>query len=169
MMMGRQGMGKVLLPLIQKIYSSGEILGPLHVVVGCGSNTDMKEEICEYLEKSSKSEQISFNIRAYIDEKVLKKYYNVTDVFLGKAGGATTAELIFMKILCLISLSYELEIPNLNQLIALGLGCELNPDLVVDQLRELLQKDKSNIQIQQINWQERIKPLIESAIMHSQD
>ncbi len=164
-MMGRQGLGKTILPIIQKIISSSDnSLGPLHIGIVCGNNLVMKEEICNYLKTAQKPEQISFSVKGALNEEEIANYYNVAHVYLGKAGGSTTAELIQMKVFALICRSYELEKNNLNHLIAIKSGIELDFDSIVDQLKTFLQRDKDSIQVQTVNWQESIKSLMESAL-----
>ena len=160
MMMGRQGMGKVLLPLIQKLNSSDQSSAPLHVVIICGNNSSMKEEISNYLKSATKNEQVTFLIHGLIDEALISDYYNLGDALIGKAGGATTAEMIHMKIFGLMCKSYELEVPNLQHLVNIGLGMELNVDSFVEQIKVVLKLNKKAIYLKAVDWQTNLGQLV---------
>lgn len=164
LMMGRQGMGKVLLPLIQKIHAADGALGCLHVAVICGNNMEMKAEIENYLTTVKHTrKQISFHVYGFMDESMLSNYYNVANVFVGKAGGATTGELVHMKVHALICKSYELEVPNLKYLVDIGLGLELILHYFIDQLKTLLERSKEGIELSTSHWQRNLDRLLISA------
>lgn len=160
MMMGRKGMSGMLLPLIKQINNAGSSLDSLHVAIICGKNSEMKREISEYIKHNKTPSGTSFHVYGYLGEKQMSDYYNVAHVFLGKAGGCTTSELIHMKVYGLMCKSYELEVPNLAHLVKIGLGEQLDPNRFVEQLQKFLRYDKNAISLTPVNWQQKIDGIL---------
>lgn len=156
MMMGRHGMEGTLLPLIQKLSIEGSSLGPLYIIVICGRNTHMQEQISSYIKKTQFPHNICLQVLGSLDEDKMSIYYNMTDVFVGKAGGCVTAEIIQMGIKALIPESYELEIANRDHLVSLGLGKKLNPEHFIEQLQKLL-KASTVLDLKIVDWKVRLQ------------
>jgi hypothetical protein len=116
MMMGMDGMGNTLDPLIEQLrHKKKELeLPPLHLIIVCGRNELMQRQL-EKLVAPDEFDQleITFTITGRVEAKEISKFYNVADIYVGKPGGSTTAELLlFNHLFVLLPPSYNLEDGN---------------------------------------------------------
>jgi len=165
MVMGLQGVGGVMLNFLKQIKDAQKTFEPLHIAVVCGNNTQMKEEMQNWLQNNHLPSHITVKVHGLLHAHELSDYFNIAQVFVGKAGGASSAELMKMGIFAITFTSYEWEQVNLRCLINCGLGVELlNQNMFIDLLKEQLQKEKGSINVPVINWKKRIFPLVEELL-----
>jgi UDP-N-acetylglucosamine:LPS N-acetylglucosamine transferase len=122
MMMGKYGAGKVLLDAIKQLLYSAVSL-PIHIAFICGENSSLKAEIEGVLKRHNPQyTNLSFRVYATLTPQELAAYYKICDLLIGKAGGATVAEVQKMGVRLLECESHPWEGPNIDYLIK-NSGC----------------------------------------------
>jgi UDP-N-acetylglucosamine:LPS N-acetylglucosamine transferase len=161
MQMGKQGMGGALPKLIKNIVSAEKELPPTCLVVITGTNSAMKQEIQTQLAELQPLTNITVQLHESLNEQEMNELYNIASVMIGKAGGVTTAETIHMAVYGLVFPSCSLEKPNLEHLVQINLGVELNDyDNVVALLLPLLKREK--VKTNPVDWQKQLENLLRS-------
>lgn len=169
MMMGSEGASKKkLLDIISAILSHATKLPSLQIAVVCGNNVEMKQEISKLLTTFSTDLPVKFHLFGWIGATEISDLYNMAHLYIGKTGGATTAELLHMGVPALGFAEYAPEENNLQYLINAGIAKKLETGRSTDQILELLALPKethpSGSKKEPIDWKKQVTRLIKKEL-----
>lgn len=99
--MGANGIPKDIKEMIERIKNEEQsVKKPLHVLVACGMNENLKKEL-EYLNTpntpAAPPSKISFQILGFLGEQEMAQFDQASDVWITKPGGSTSAEAQHMR------------------------------------------------------------------------
>ena len=159
MMMGLHGVGKTMLEFLKQLKMYPERLS---VILICGDNAAMRDEIAAYAKEHALSHTIDLHVHGLVEADELAEYFNIADGFVGKAGGSTTSELIAVGLPAIQFTSftgqprvYEWEEANLRYLRSIGLGIHMKePRNFLRHLHALLQLKKQRFPT--IDWKKAV-------------
>lgn len=165
MAMGRQGVGKHMPELIRELISkNAQLKFADRIFVICGKNEQMKAEIESLLannEEYKSNRNLQIIPLGYVKERQMAELYKITDLYIGKPGGATTAELALMGVKSLIIFPHAWEKSNLLYLQRHGLAEELQSlDHFITKLNEMLASTAPKESLKDANWQENLSRII---------
>lgn len=162
MQMGRQGMGKVLQNLVEKMQIIHNPRGRLYIAVVCGQNAILRQAVLEKIQSCTYDPAIRFQVYGFLEEAAITELYNIGHLVVGKAGGSITAEILKMQLFALVYSSQPMEVPNVKYLVQVGVGLEMDVEnSFVDQLLQLL--DRAPVQTEVVDWQMQILSLLPAA------
>lgn len=162
MVMGRQGVGKEMPELIKKLLCSTEDFDqPVRLFAVCGKNEPMKEEIRSLIKSMPRKKNITIDVFGYLEEKKMAQLTQIGDLYVGKPGGATTAELIAVGLPVLLTSFHLWEAGNKNHLKRQGLLNEMETkELFPKQLKDLLMHKKKTHTFNDIDWKDHLERIV---------
>ncbi len=166
-MSGSQGACKdKIMKILNQIYIS-KSLPPTTMMIACGNNSTLRTEIDEAFPKK---EELNYRSLGWIDAITVSELYSMSNLYIGKTGGATTAEIIAMGLLALGFAEYPPENNNLTYLIQREQALKLDVENVVEQIVELLKKSPKPDDTVPVDWRERLNLLVPSTTtnLHTQ-
>lgn len=93
--MGANGISADIKKIMKKVKEEAHLSKkPLHVLVVCGNNKDLKEELDKMDESTN---DVKFQILGFLDEKKMSDFDKSSDVWITKPGGSTSAEALAMR------------------------------------------------------------------------
>ncbi|MFK7873022.1 MAG: hypothetical protein AB8C84_07605 [Oligoflexales bacterium] len=161
--MGRQGVG-VLSEIVDRIRREAESLEEnLHVVVICGKNIKIADDIKKILAEQGDHKRVSFDIQGYLTEQSMAKFFSIAEGMISKPGGATTAEASAMNLPLLICHSHAWEEANRAYLERKGLSFHFDlMRALVPQVNVFLGRNmKKNAKVEVVPWATRLKDALE--------
>lgn len=164
-MTGSAGACRVkLLAIISFILSNEKKLPSIKFVIVCGNNSDLKNEVLSLLSNLPIGSPIKFEVFGWLNPYQISDWYNMANFYLGKLGGVTSAELIYIGLLALGFSEFLPEENNLNYLIKLGIAQKLDTEHLIDQIIHLLtlskEKRSNNNNSNAIDWRKNLDFLI---------
>lgn len=169
--MGRQGVASEIKKRMDQLLDrNNHYAEPLHVVVACGKNETLKNELEGYLHslpESRRHPHLRFSIRGFMNDQQMADHYKVADVLISKPGGATSAEAARMGVPLLSMHPHEWERSNQEFLHRHGLSEVLDDKHFVGQLEELIARKKKGIRYKMIDWQRPLLNLVNQNIAKS--
>lgn len=102
---------------------------------------------------------INFRSFGWVEGSEISDFYNIAHLYIGKAGGVTTAELIHMGLPALAFAAYEPEENNLQHLIDFTLAERLDLPNLIDQILVALTRPKPQLP-PPLNWKARLDTLV---------
>lgn len=135
---------------------------PMHFVLVSGKNQELKEHLNEMINELNeyKHSLVEVTICGFLSDIVMADYMKIASLYIGKTGGATTAECLAVGLPVFSFESLIWEEPNMKHLIRKNL-CRL-PDpkkSMVDQIIDRINHPPKQI-FPIINWKEKIIRLI---------
>lgn len=164
--MGRQGIRDHILKYMKMLHDpKNNIEKPMHLVIVCGKNQELKKELEEYIQKLSPNQKhpnVDFKVEGFMDEKAMADYYKVADALISKPGGATAAETAAMGVPMLSVDPHPWELPNQAYLERHGLADKLQSDeTFIPQLMGLMAKKQEANVFQPIDWKTQMASLVD--------
>lgn len=93
--MGANGIGSDIKMILNKIKEEAHLSQkPLHVLVVCGANKALKEELDA---ENNQHGNAKFEILGFLNEKEMSNFDKASDVWITKPGGSTSAEALAMR------------------------------------------------------------------------
>jgi len=93
--MGANGIPSDIKMIMDKIKQESHLSGkPLHVLVVCGANKDLKAELDA---QNHNTQNAKFQILGFLNEKEMSDFDKASDVWITKPGGSTSAEALAMR------------------------------------------------------------------------
>jgi UDP-N-acetylglucosamine:LPS N-acetylglucosamine transferase len=167
MMTGMQGESKHVLLNIKALCESTpeQVLTPLHIVIICGKNAQLKENIENQLESMKTCNPIvRFKIYGEVVQQTIANYFNIGDLLMSKPGGATTAEAVKMGIYFINYNTYPWEMCNQEYLTRNEAGKPFNDqESFIPQLVSALQRPPATKFPTILDWEHNLQteiPLI---------
>lgn len=158
-MMGSEGSCKERLRgLITKMKTQADKLPSVQVIIVCGNNVQMRTEV-QKITAETQAKSMKFKVLGWTDGQAMSDIYNMADLYIGKLGGSTTGELIYMGIPALGFAEYEPEKMNLPYLVKRGLTKELDDDNLIDQINAAF-NSKMISTTPLVDWKQRLTQLI---------
>lgn len=165
--MGANGIAKDIKKCIEKFVAEKDNFAkPVHLVVVCGNNKDLKTELDAALPNYKlEGSMLNLDIRGFMQEKEMAQYDKVSDVWLTKPGGSTTSELVQMRkqMLYVASKDHPWELNNARYAETLGLAKEYSEDKTLsEQLQERMQA-ASTLDVTKLapsKWKEQIAKIV---------
>ena len=172
--MGRQGIGAHILKYMQLMNNpKNQYEKPVEVVVVCGKNAQLKQELEDYLKNlpdGEKNRNVHFRIEGFVEEKAMADYYKIADVLISKPGGATAAEAAAMGLPMLSCDPHVWELPNQDYLERHQLAEKLQSDeTFVSQLNNLIARKEKGISYKPVDWQTQFSALMDGDKKQSVD
>lgn len=166
--MGRQGIRDHILKYMKLLHDPNNVMEkPLHLVVVCGKNAELKKELEEYLAQlppDQKNPDVHFKIEGFVPEKEMADYYKISNALISKPGGATAAEAAAMGVPLLSCHPHPWEIRNQEYLARHGLAESLESDYTfVDQLKRLMGRKDEGIAYKPLDWKKQFDTLMEDS------
>lgn len=163
--MGRQGIRDHILKYLKMALDpKSGIDRPTKIVVICGKNENLKNEIDEFyknLPENQKSPYVSVKAEGFVDEKNMADYFKIADAIITKPGGATSAEAAEMGVPMLSVDPHPWEMPNQAYLERHGLAAKLESDeSFVHQLKDLMQRKEDGIAFRPVGWRGALNGLV---------
>lgn len=163
--MGRQGIRDHILKYLKMAIDPGSgIDRPTKIVVVCGKNEKLKEEIEEFFKNippGQRSKFVDVKAEGFVDEKNMADYFKIADAIITKPGGATSAEAAEMGVPMLSVDPHPWEMPNQDYLERHGLAARLESDeTFVSQLKDLMQRKENGIAFQPVSWKSALSGLV---------
>lgn len=124
--MGANGIPSDIKLILEKIRIEASLSSkPLHVLVVCGSNAELKAELDKMLVQSDK---LKFQVLGFLNEKEMSDFDKSSDIWVTKPGGSTSAEALAMKkqMLYMLNHHHEWELTNARALEKENLAEELH-------------------------------------------
>lgn len=91
--MGANGIPGDIKRIMKKIQDEEHLTHkPLHVLVVCGANVNLKNELVEEMANQPASGNVKFQILGFLNEQEMAKFDKASDVWVTKPGGSTSAE-----------------------------------------------------------------------------
>jgi UDP-N-acetylglucosamine:LPS N-acetylglucosamine transferase len=165
--MGRQGIRDHIVKYMRLLQDPNQQMDkPLHLVVVCGKNADLKKELEDYVKgllPHEKNPNVHFKIEGFVEEKDMADYFKVADALISKPGGATAAEAAAMGVPLLSCEPHPWEYPNQEYLKRHGLAEKLeSDDTFRSQLQDLMQRKEEGISYQPLDWKKQFATLIDA-------
>src|SRR5262249_23178874 len=142
--MGANGLAIDIKKILKRIVREEKRLKrPLNVFVICGKNEDLKEQLKHYSRAKGK---ITISIMGFLEEKQMADIDRVSDVWITKPGGSTSAELVQTQkqMLYEINPAHPWERCNAHYLESLHLAKKLTPNRsIIDQIKNRLHRSET--------------------------
>ncbi len=164
--MGRQGIGDHIIKYVKMLHESrNKISKHMQVVIICGKNNELKQDIERYLKelaKRQKNRNVHFRVEGYMDEKDMADYFKVANVLISKPGGATAAEAATMGVPMLSVDPHDWELPNQVYLERHGLAERLiSKKTFISQIQRLMASKRKALAFEPIDWKRQMATLVE--------
>lgn len=91
--MGANGIPKDIKDIMERIKKEEqEAKKPIHVLVVCGANKALKDELDQMVKQGFNKGAVKFQILGFLNEHEMSQYDKSSDVWITKPGGSTSAE-----------------------------------------------------------------------------
>ena len=162
--MGMHGDASEIREGISLLLASETELPRLELVVICGKNQPLKQELEQDVPVQSDETRVRVRIEGFLSEKEMANYYKMAHVILTKTGGVTCAEAEQMATFMLIlpGKLYGWETPNMQYMERKNLVKRRPQEIsLADCLQELLNRRRDEI-AEPIDWETRFTELLTS-------
>lgn len=139
---------------------------PLHLLVVCGSNKDLKAELDQMKGEFGSDPRFKMDVLGFLNEKEMSDYDKASDVWVTKPGGSTAAEAHAMKkqMLYLSNPHHQWELTNAKVLERENLAEELHlGGSIMDQInrRAAIGQELEHFQRNEEKWMDQLAMVVE--------
>ena len=132
--MGANGIPKDIKEIMGRIKEEAKgTANPLHVLVVCGANAELKQELDQMIAQDGNTGPVKFQILGFLNEQEMAQYDKASDVWITKPGGSTSAEANQMRkqMLYVVNPHHLWELTNARRLEKQNLAEELDNNVSI--------------------------------------